>query len=100
MEKFQRLAIQFHQKEKIIKFNIKARFPFLSWLSLFTYLEKSPKFKIIIEKYANTVLVTVINGTKLFLFRKFSVFNEFKNAPDVNLTSLSNTDKKNNKIPR
>ena len=55
------------EKEKIIKFNIKLRFPLLSWLSFFTYLEKSPKLKITIEKYAKTVLVTVINGPKLFL---------------------------------
>ncbi len=88
------------EKEKIIKFNIKLRFPILSWLSFFTYLEKSPKLKITIEKYAKTVLVTVINGPKLFLSRKFSVVNNPKNACVVNLTSLSNTDKKNNKIPR
>ena len=88
------------EKEKIIKLNIKLRFPFLSWLSFLTYLEKSPKLKITIEKYAKTVLVTVINGPKLFLSRKFSVVNNPKNACVVNLTSLSNTDKKNNKIPR
>ena len=34
----------------IIKFNIRLKFPFLSWLSSFTYLEKSPKLKITTEK--------------------------------------------------
>ena len=88
------------KKEKINKFKIKLKFPFLSWPSSLTYLEKSPKLKITTEKYAKTVLVTVIKGPKLFLSRKFSVFNNPKNACVVNLTSLSNTDKKNNKIPR
>tara|TARA_B100001564_G_scaffold344878_1_gene342897 strand:- start:8 stop:367 length:360 start_codon:yes stop_codon:yes gene_type:complete len=88
------------KKEKINKFKIKLRFPFLSWLSSLTYLEKSPKLKIIIEKYANTVLVTVTNGPKLFLLRKFSVLSMFKKAWEVNLTSLSKTDKKNNNIPK
>ena len=35
--------------------NIKLRFPFLSSLLSFTYLEKSPKLKITIEKYAKIV---------------------------------------------
>ena len=38
------------KNEKIIKFKIKLKFPFLSWLSSFTYLEKSPKLKITTEK--------------------------------------------------
>ena len=54
------------KKEKIIKFNIKLKFPFFNSFSFFTYLEKSPKLKITIEKYANTVPATVINGPKLF----------------------------------
>ena len=34
----------------MVKFNIKVKFPFLSWFSFSTYLEKSPKLKITIEK--------------------------------------------------
>ena len=59
------------KNEKIIKLNNKLKFPFLSSLSSFTYLEKSPKLKIAKEKYAKVVLVTVIKGPKLFLYKKF-----------------------------
>ena len=55
------------KNEKIIKFNNKLKFPFLSSFSFLTYLEKSPKFKITIEKNVNVVPVTVINGAILFL---------------------------------
>ena len=44
------MTIKSAKKEKIIKFNIKVKFPFLSWFSFSTYLEKSPKLKITIEK--------------------------------------------------
>ena len=38
------------KKEKIIKFKIKLKFPFFNSFSFLTYLEKSPKLKMIIEK--------------------------------------------------
>ena len=38
------------KNEKIIKFKIKLKFPFFNSFSFFTYLEKSPKLKITIEK--------------------------------------------------
>ena len=38
------------KKEKIIKFKIKLKFPFFNSCSFFTYLEKSPKLMIKIEK--------------------------------------------------
>ena len=68
------------KNENIIKFSIKLKFPFFSSLLSFTYLEKSPKLKITIEKYAKIVLVTVIKGPKLFLSKKFSRFNMLAKA--------------------
>ena len=44
------ITIKTEKKEKIIKLNIKLKFPFLSSFSLLTYLEKSPKFTNRIEK--------------------------------------------------
>ena len=38
------------KRENIIKFKIKLKFPFLKSFSVFTYLEKSPKLTIKIEK--------------------------------------------------
>ena len=55
-------TIKTAKNEKIIKFNIKLKFPFFNSFSFFTYLEKSPKLTIIIEKYAKIVPVTVNNG--------------------------------------
>ena len=43
-------TIKTARNEKIIKFSNKLKFPFLSSVSFFTYLEKSPKLKITIEK--------------------------------------------------
>ena len=86
--------------EKIIKFNIKLKFPLLSSLSFLTYLEKSPKLKITTEKYAKTVPVTVINGPILSLLKKLPRSSIFIKAFDVNLTSFKRTEKKNNNIPK
>ena len=65
------------KKENIIKFKIKDKFPFFNSLSFFTYLEKSPKLIIKIEKYANIAPATVSKGAKLFIFKKFSKFKIF-----------------------
>ena len=43
------ITISTENNEKISKFNIKLRFPFFNSFVFFTYLEKSPKFKITIE---------------------------------------------------
>ena len=88
------------KNEKIIKFKTIHKLPFFNWFSLFTYLEKSPKLKIAIEKYAKVVPVTVINGLKLFILKKLSKFKTFKKACDVNLTSLKSTEKKNINIAK
>ena len=60
------------KKEKNIKFNNKLKFPLFNSLWLLTYLEKSPKLKITIEKYANIVPATVIKGPKFSLSYKLS----------------------------
>ena len=44
------VTIKTDKKEKIIKFKIKLKFPFFNSCSFFTYLEKSPKLIIKIEK--------------------------------------------------
>ena len=46
------------KNEKINKFKSKLKLPLLTSLSFFAYLEKSPKFKITIEKYAKKVPAT------------------------------------------
>ena len=61
------ITIKTAKKENINKFKIKLKFPFFNSFSFFTYLLKSPKFTITIEKYAKIVPATVINGTILFL---------------------------------
>ena len=43
-------SINTENKENIIRFKIKLKFPFFNSLSFLTYLEKSPKFRITIEK--------------------------------------------------
>ena len=65
-----RVTINTVKNEKIIKFNNKLKFPLLSSFSFLTYLEKSPKFIITIEKNVNIVPVTVISGAILFLSKK------------------------------
>ena len=55
------------KKEKIIKFKIKLKFPFFNSFSFLTYLEKSQKLKITIEKYAKMVPATVTSGIRLSL---------------------------------
>ena len=57
-------TINTEKKEKITKFNNKVKFPILSSLSFFTYLEKSPKLTITIEKYAKIVPAIEIIGKK------------------------------------
>ena len=71
--------------ENNIKFIIKLKLPFINWLLFLTYLEKSPKFKIIIEKKVNNVPVTVINGSILFLEKKFLKFK--LNLAEFNISS-------------
>ena len=44
------ITIKTENKEKIIKFKIKLKFPKFNSFSFLTYLEKSPKFNITIEK--------------------------------------------------
>ena len=88
------------KKEKITRFNIRLKFPFFNSFSFLTYLEKSPKVKMTIEKKAKTVPVTVIRGNKLFLSIKFLYSNELKKTSEVNFTSLKRTVKKNNNIPK
>ena len=44
--------------EKIIKLINKLKFPIFISLMFFAYLEKSPKLRIIMEKYENIVPVT------------------------------------------
>ena len=48
------------EKEKIIKFIISEKFPFTLSELFLTYLEKSPMFKITIEKKANNVPVILM----------------------------------------
>ena len=43
-------TIKTENKEKIIKFKIRVKLPIFNSFSFFTYLEKSPKFTITIEK--------------------------------------------------
>ena len=59
------ITIKTEKKEKIIKLVIKLKLPFFSSLSLLTYLEKSPKVTIIIEKYAKIAPATD-NRAKIF----------------------------------
>ena len=59
------------KNEKIIKFKNKLKLPLFSSFSLLTYREKSPKFTIIIEKYANIVpaieiIVTILGFEIIF----------------------------------
>ena len=49
------------------KFRSKLKLPLFTSLSLFTYLEKSPKFTIIIEKYAKKVPATENKAIKFSL---------------------------------
>ena len=53
--------------ENIIKLIIKEKFPLKFSELFFTYLEKSPIFKITIEKKANNVPVRLINAKKFSL---------------------------------
>ena len=62
-------TIKTAKNEKIIKFKIRLKLPLFKSFSFFTYLEKSPKLTIIIEKYANIVPVTVNRGAILLLFK-------------------------------
>ena len=88
------------KNEKIIKFKIKLKFPFFISFSFFTYLAKSPKVKITIEKYANTVPITVKSGSILFgLIKLFRSRISMKAFEEI-FTSLKRTEKKNNAIPR
>ena len=65
------ITINTEKKEKIIRFAIKLKLPFLSSVSFFTYREKSPKVTIIIEKYAKIAPATD-NRAKMFsLSRRF-----------------------------
>ena len=50
------VTINNEKNEKIIRFKIKLKLPFLNSCSFLTYLEKSPNDKIIIEKKVNVVL--------------------------------------------
>ena len=78
----------------IIKFKSKLKFPFFKFFSSFTYLEKSPKLKIIIEKYAKIVPATVKSGAKLLISKKFPKFKMSTKALEVTLTSAKKTTKK------
>mgnify|MGYP007000083877 CR=1 len=64
-------TINSSKNENNITFIIKVKFPFFNSCSFFAYLEKSPKFKITIEKYANIVPVTAIKGGKFSFVNKF-----------------------------
>ena len=55
------------KNEKNNKFRSKLKLPLFTSLSLFTYLEKSPKFTIIIEKYAKKVPATESKAIKFSL---------------------------------
>ena len=55
------------KNEKINKFKNKLKLPLFKSLSLFAYLEKSPKFTIIIEKYAKKVPATESKAIKFSL---------------------------------
>ena len=68
------MTINIAKKEINIKFKTRLIFPKLSCFSLLTYLEKSPKLTIKIEKYANKVPVTVIKGNKFDFEIKLSKF--------------------------
>ena len=93
------VTIKTEKKENIIKFIIKLKLPFLKSLSFFTYLEKSPKLIIKIEKYANIAPATVNKGAKLFISKKLSKFIIFEKAEAVIFTSLKKTTKKKKIIP-
>ena len=68
------MTIKTEKNENIIRFKSKLRFPFSKFFSSFTYLEKSPKLIIIIEKYAKIVPATVMSGAKLLISKKFPKF--------------------------
>ena len=55
------------KNEKINKFKNKLKLPLFKSLSLFAYLEKSPKLTIIIEKYAKKVPATESKAIKFSL---------------------------------
>ena len=55
------------KNEKINKFKSKLKLPLLTSLSLFAYLEKSPKLTIMIEKYAKKVPATENKAIKFSL---------------------------------
>ena len=88
------------KNENINKFNNKLRLPFFKFCSSFTYLAKSPKLIIIIEKYAKIVPATVNKGAKLLISKKFLKFKTSIKAFEVTFTSLKKTTKKKIIIPR
>ena len=93
------MTIKTEKNENIIRFKSKLRFPFFKFFSSFTYLEKSPKLIIIIEKYAKIVPATVMSGAKLLISKKFPKFKISTNALDVTFISVKNTTKKKMIIP-
>ena len=66
------MTIKIEKKENIIKFIIKLKLPFFKSFSFLTYLEKSPKLIIKIEKYVNIVPATVNKGATLLISKIFS----------------------------
>ena len=65
------MTINNEKNEKIIRFKIKLKLPFLSSFSFLMYLEKSPNDKITIEKKVNVVPATVIMGPTLLALNIF-----------------------------
>ena len=78
-------TIKTDKNENNNRFKIKLKLPLFNSFSFLTYLEKSPKFTIRIEKYANMVPVTVNKGNKLFLEMALSVFNDNLNEDSNSL---------------
>ena len=87
------------KNENINRFNNKLRLPIFKFCSSFTYLAKSPKLIIIIEKYVKIVPATVNKGIKLLISKKFLKFKTSIKAFDVILISLKKTTKKKIIIP-
>ena len=73
------------EKEKIIKFIISEKFPFTLSELFFTYLEKSPMFKITIEKKANYVPVMLMIARAFSIDIRFSVVMLSLNALIISL---------------
>ena len=69
--------------KKKIKFKNKVKLPFFNSFSFFTYLEKSPKFTIKIEKKVKKVPATVVKAIRFSFENNASFLNKLMNDPCI-----------------